>query len=416
MYCNDYVDFSPFGSEFINTEYMLSACFFKTNNIYYKDFSLYTNGLKSLISFISETDNPYCLTLFIDQNIYEDEEIMEIINSSKKINPILFKAKKDSLLDKNDKKFHSKFFGTFARFFPLFNFEDNKTKVVCVIDIDFDEREDLDAVNIQTLVKYVLNNKLDDGIYIKNGVFKDLKTGNMPYILAGAGFTVSGIKYDKGYLFDFFDKVERGEVKEKGKYEKRKEGYDFGTDEIFLNNYLMPIYWNNNELDENKRKIHYINNYNPHFILYNFQREITKYYSTFFSEQIDKYFLSKHNQGFRKFINDISDNRYKMNIKDSQKAYDYKMTHNFIKFSDTVLFHKPKESGYLQISEDAKDILKKITMILYNMRNIVEKDTLLEQILSFDSFLESDVYILKTTLVVREHQSFDICEAERTKC
>jgi len=428
MYNNEYVDFQPLREDCLDSEYILSACFFKTNNHYYRDFSAYVNGLKSLIKFIEDNNfieerengkKRFDLLIFIDQNIYEDTEIMKIINSSNRVKPVLFRAKKENLLDPESNKFHLGLFGTFMRFFPLFNFEDNKTKVVCVVDIDLEERTIEDEINIRTNIKYIMNNTLEKGFYTKFGTTKTFKTNlkHHPYVLAGSGFTTCDIKFDRNYLFDFFNKVEKNEVHEKGIYGKREKGYDFGTDEVFLNDYLLKEYYHtrNRESENLGRRMKLIHLYNPHYTLFNFSGELYGKYKKTLTYLIEKYFFKNPDNEFKKYLYEVKDDNLIMKVKDSDGAYSYKLIHNFINYSDSILHNLknfPYDGRNFTVSEYAKELMNKISMILREIREYVKYDSTMKRVLSYDCLLEDKISIVQVEIEYKDN-SFNIMDVKR---
>lgn len=97
---------------------------------HYKNFNIYKEGLKKLIKLIDNQNN-YILRIFIDSHIKEDSDIMKILNSSNKVEIIVFKCLK---YIKDD--YHIDLFATLIRLFPIFNFKNNDSNNVIIIDVD----------------------------------------------------------------------------------------------------------------------------------------------------------------------------------------------------------------------------------------------------------------------------------------
>lgn len=110
---------------------ILSACFFRMNK-HYKDFTIYKNGLKKLITLLN-SQQEYILRIFIDEHIRNDKEIFDLLQNSK-IEIVVFKCKK--YLNNN---YHIDVFGALVRLFPIFDFKNNDTNNVIVIDIDLNK-------------------------------------------------------------------------------------------------------------------------------------------------------------------------------------------------------------------------------------------------------------------------------------
>lgn len=98
---------------------ILSTSLFRMKN-HYKNFKIYILGLKRWIKFLNSYNNNYVMRIFIDKNIYEDQQIMKIINQCKKIEPVIFTCS-----EYMNEGFHVNVFGSLVRFFPIFNFKNN---------------------------------------------------------------------------------------------------------------------------------------------------------------------------------------------------------------------------------------------------------------------------------------------------
>ena len=222
---NDICEFKLIG----NSKYydkktnILSCCFFKMNK-HYKNFDIYINGLKKWIKFLESFEHNYIFRLFIDDNIYNDKQIMDIINSTNKIESILFSCKKYK-----KGNYHIDLFATLVRFFPFFNFKNNDSNNVIVVDLDFFETYNY----FFDVFKYLMKNNIDQ--FCGKMKMSEFIGKNKVYIYANL-MSYSN-KFDKNIIINFIKNAEN--VKEKSVYNKRKTTFDYGIDEIFINDYLL---------------------------------------------------------------------------------------------------------------------------------------------------------------------------------
>lgn len=229
--CNfKFIEKSKFHSDGIN---IISISFFKMKSGY-KNFNAYINGLKYWISFIESFDNNFIIRLFIDQSIFNDSNIMNIIKSSKKVEPILFLCA-DYVIE----KFHVGLFASFIRFFPIFNFKNNDAKCILVADIDLVlNKSHQDYVYFY---KYCIQNckKIKDFTF-KSFLPRYLMENKFPFIRAGL-FFVPEIKYDQKVLYEFLFNIKKYKVlnqKDNIKYYEnfnQNTDFEYGIDETFLN-------------------------------------------------------------------------------------------------------------------------------------------------------------------------------------
>jgi hypothetical protein len=202
---------------------VLSAVFFKSQN-YYKNYGIYVSGLRKLMYLIDTIKTNYKLILFIDINVRNDKGLMNMIKKSKNTIPILFKCSKYMI----DDKYHYDLFPTLVRFFPFFDFENNFTRNVIMVDIDL--KHD-DRNKLRSLIK------IDSKITICAGDLSKLVYNNeTPYLYAGM-VSVKDHKYKNNIIINFIKNAEK--IKTKGYYGKRLTTYGYGIDEIFLNDDLI---------------------------------------------------------------------------------------------------------------------------------------------------------------------------------
>lgn len=218
---------------------LVSAVFFKRDQ-YYKNFGIYVKGLARTIRFIdnyneeveqnnkqnnkSNMENFYFL-LFIDSNIRNDSKIMKIIERSENTVPILFKCPTYI-----EGEYHVDLFGTLVRFFPMFNFKNNPAKNVICIDIELNKE---DTRKIKALMTHQ-----PQGVSASGEIHKLIYNGEIPYIYAGT-LMFNREKLDLKIIIDYIESAHL--IKNTGKYGKRKTTFGYGIDEIFLNQYLLPI-------------------------------------------------------------------------------------------------------------------------------------------------------------------------------
>lgn len=238
---------------------VLSSTFFKSIN-YRKNFGIYVKGLQRTIDVINEynkevddlknksdttdtstinqshskhlqTMEPFYFMLFIDSNIRDDTGIMDIINSSEYVVPVLFKCSSYTTIDPQTKaEYHVDLFGTLVRFFPMFNFKNNPAKIVQCIDIDLN-REDTRKVR-------ALMSHTPEGVIASGEIHRLIYNGELPYIYAGT-LMFNSAKLDSNIIIKFIESAHS--IVGTGHYGKRKTTFGYGIDEMFLNSHLIPL-------------------------------------------------------------------------------------------------------------------------------------------------------------------------------
>ena len=222
---------------------IISCCFFKLREGSYKEFSKYTNGVRKMSLYVSKNLKDFRVRLFIERSIYEDEDIMKILNSLD-IDMVLY----DCPDFKRGLKNHKGLFGTLLRFFPLFDFPNNDSKYVIIADIDWNSLDVdealLDAhIHIYNIVK---NKKefLSSHVFTK-GVFYDKRINYKSFVdNFFYGYTIAGVvmglkKMDSLVLTKFIQNTENGDKKltfYKHNRSKEIESYTnfvYGIDEYF---------------------------------------------------------------------------------------------------------------------------------------------------------------------------------------
>lgn len=256
---NDICDFEIlFPLDLNKKKNIISSCFFKMNN-HYKKFDIYINGVKNIIKLL-ERQNKYVLRLFIDENIKNDKEIFSVLESSKKIEIVVFKC-----LNYMNDNYHYDVFGSLIRFFPLFDFENNDSGNVIVIDIDLHED---DRICLKSLINFETNYREIVGRASSTPYPKIMKK-ELPHMMAGL-MGYYNCKFDKDIIIGFIKNAHN--IKDTGKYERRLTTFGYGVDELFINKYLLFF---NDSIYIKNIKIGIIMDYNINLFLY-YYKDILK--------------------------------------------------------------------------------------------------------------------------------------------
>lgn len=223
LFKNDICNFQYVGHhdfDFTKKYDVISTCLFRMKN-HYKNFKMYTDGLKKWLKEIYKLDKHLIMLIFIDEHIYKDDEVMKIIHVNKRACPILY-----SCQDYIANNYHLDAFGTFTRFYPLFDFPDNFTNNIFIVDIDFNY---LNFLRFKAIFKF--NKPITASVKISDF----LKKGDDIHIFAGNMF-LGNKKYDHKILTEFIKTADK--LKNTGYYKKRLTTFGYGTDEIFINNFI----------------------------------------------------------------------------------------------------------------------------------------------------------------------------------
>ena len=294
---------------------LLSTCFFKMSN-HYKNFNVYINGLKRLIKLL-ESQNDYMLRIFIDEHIKSDLEIYNILKSSKKVQIVVFKC--TSFIINN---YHIDVFGALVRLFPVFNFINNDSKDVIVIDIDLNDE---DIIKLKKLITH----KTEEKEIIGMGTVDKLLINKIrPHFYCGLiGFYNN--KYDSEIITNFINNASN--IKDKGLYGKREKPYGYGTDELFLNEYF--IFSNNNSFIKNV-SIGILLNYDINWFLYQYKKDLIMESSANTNKNlkliVGKFY--KPNMSNEQMFNLIDKFIYQVNSNNPNKIYISKQFYELIKY------------------------------------------------------------------------------------
>jgi hypothetical protein len=231
---------------------IVSISFFKMYNGGYKDFNLYINGFKKLYKYVMEDELNYTIRLFIDNTIYNDKDLFSQLNNLERVNIIIYNCPK--YIEKSNSDYHIGLFGTFVRFFPIFDFPNNDAKIVQIMDMDDYKYFLTNKESIKQIGKNI------DSIYLlKNGsIHKNLYTNEIlinnvinPYVVATKYISFKSLDYN--VLIDFFKEIDMEKNKDKlytlYKHKNNKKMIEnngkfiYGIDEYFINinlcNYII---------------------------------------------------------------------------------------------------------------------------------------------------------------------------------
>ena len=150
---------------------------------------------------------------------------MDLINKCNNCVPILFKCVNFMV-----NKYHEDLFGTFVRFFPLFNFPNNPCNIVICIDIDLKSE---DYYRFKFYMKYKIKG-INGNAVIERYLYKNLK----PYLFANC-FSFNMKKIDQNIIIDYINDAKKEKIISKGRYLKRLTNFGYGVDEIFLNDIFI---------------------------------------------------------------------------------------------------------------------------------------------------------------------------------
>lgn len=238
---------------FDNKKDIISVSLFKLKGGGYKSFSKYINGLK-ILDVLAKKNNLE-IRLFIDNTIYEDKNIMDSINKLHTIIPILFECPNFKIGDN-----HVGLFGTIVRFFPLFDFENNDSRIVMILDADVEDLQELldKQIEMYNMIKNTIYKKI---YFIYNGNFYNMNAEHnfvefnnesilLPYCIASK--IIGCKKISPKILYKFIETLEKymddntrpteilSNYKELiGQQNKCENNICYGVDEYFINMGLL---------------------------------------------------------------------------------------------------------------------------------------------------------------------------------
>lgn len=270
-------NFTPYSSAELILPNIISLTLFKLPK-FYKDFQVYVDGMMSWVKFQKIYFPEFQMKLAIDDNIANDASLSAKLTEFGKVaNIVKFNCPRFY----GDDGYHKGLFGSMVRFLPMFDISNSPKGIVVIQDIEPGESH---VAEFSKLIHNVIKVALPVdffyyGLYeqfsAKSFPSSDVK---FPYIYAGkcASFTRLPIEY----FNNFMEQLESGKFdKAVSRYKNNKKRsdfgvYDYGIDEIYLNDYLLP------ELIKTDKIVAFSRNYNIAYILYEYRDEIAKYPKT----------------------------------------------------------------------------------------------------------------------------------------
>ena len=363
---------------------IVSACFFKMRKGSYKNFNKYLNGINILYDVINEQLPNFTLRLFIDMSIYNDENIMKMLNKLEKIEIVLYCCE---FYERND-VYHLGTFGTILRSFPLCDFPNNDSERVIIVDIDVIESNKYNV--LQSYIELIKNysDKELNSLYL-------FGSGN-PYMVLNDKKYIIDNKYIKPYIIidriigfkkipnkliiNFLYNLKKTKqifstyyISKIDKLKKCDEYICFGIDEYLINDIIIPY------LLRKKYSLLFLVICNIQSTIFYFNKEVyinlkNKYYSyiNFLIKNIDpKLFKSNNIKELIDFINNIfyKDNNVILQSELNEvhklilKNY-YDLFYDVYTKKDFSIFNK--DTLDIILSKDMIGYLKKVKYINYN--------------------------------------------------
>lgn len=358
---------------------LISCSLFKISEKHNSKYFDYIEGIQKLSYYASKNIKDFRIRLFIDRNIYENENIMKLLNDLD-IDLVLF----DCPNFKNKKTYHIGFFGTLVRFFPLFDFPNNDSKFVIIADTNWSVRFQYNFFHNIYLYNKIKNMKEFSSVnFFTKGILHEpqrisgyniyIDNFFYPYSLATA---LMGLKkLDNVVLINFLKNVEKSNKdltfyhNEKNYIENPKEkishlNFIYGVDEYFISDTLREyVIKNKREYFQNIRYIisdslYYSIKENPEF--------------------------KKENPEFKKLFNYVFKNL---------KNYKFTNTLNEFKKLDKILYNKDIVHSYgkkITLNKFQKDIffrLYQYYISIYNTDKVKIYDKKFLTIILNDIFL-----------------------------
>ena len=252
---NEICEFTPlFPINYSVKKNIVSCSFFKLKSTQYKDFNLYINGLEKLYDNVYNKykNESYSIRLFIDKTIYEDIELFNRIKRMDKIELVLYSC--PNYWIESDNKYHRGLFGTFVRFFPMFDFPNNDANIVILSDLDDYEyfKKNIHNINLITNMKnniyFLKSGNISKNILYMNNTLE--KNTVNPYTMASNYICFKQIEHK--IIYNFLNKINNSSdtIFSQYKYKLKSnpnlitdEKFLYGFDEYFLNvdltNYLI---------------------------------------------------------------------------------------------------------------------------------------------------------------------------------
>ena len=349
---------------------IISSCFFKMRKGY-KDMLIYIEGIKLLNNLIIKNLKDFTFRLFIDMSIYNDIEIMTMLNSLENIELVVYCCDR---FVKND-IYHLGTFGTLVRFFPLFNFDNNDAKIVIISDIDLKLNE-IHTIyyHYHSLQKHYSYNEINKVYIYGFGLFNSIYDNKyiVPYIQASS---IIGINKIPGHIIEnFLIEMDISHItytsftiSNEDKLTKCDDYLCFGIDEYFINNIMIHY------LLKNNFSLLFLINYNIIRPLYNYL--INKKYISYIKFLTKNIYINKDINKHIEFVNNIFYNDIKTQLDKKNIIIFlkniYKLLYNCYKLKDFTIFSK----DFIELSFLKSNIgyIRKIKFMNYN-NNLKSKD------------------------------------------
>lgn len=130
---NEFCSFEPLTKiDFNVKKKLLVTSLFRMKQGGYRDFTQYLNGIKKLDEIAKK--KRFNIRIFIDKTIRDDQKTMEYLISLETVSIILYQCPTFWMDDH-----HVSVFGTMVRFFPMFKFPNNDSKLSIMVDADTNE-------------------------------------------------------------------------------------------------------------------------------------------------------------------------------------------------------------------------------------------------------------------------------------
>lgn len=312
---NDYCVFTNIKGDITKLKNIIAVSLFKVKKDF-KNFNKYINGIllinkimKSMNKILNKEDK-FTLRLYIDDNIYNDKAIFNILNNIENISLIKFSC--CEFLSKKNEGHHIGLFGTLIRYYQFFDFEKNDARHILLFDADIDEKQIYVSIyNYLLSIKNKFYNEITmfyNGNYLRyfenenilpnkftisyvNPIVYNNKL--LPYLVSNSLIIYK--KINKEIFIDFMKRLR--EIIDKEPFEKKDiwstyinlcitdyfkycdQNICYGIDEYFLNQFLLKY------LVENNYNVAYYTQHNISNILYILRlakdKELNKYMSKF---------------------------------------------------------------------------------------------------------------------------------------
>ena len=278
---NSICNFIPlFDIDYTKKKNIISISLFKMSNSGYKNFDQYIDGLTILCEKVKSSYNNFTIRIFIDNSIFNDKNLLSKLKNLKL--EIVVYTCPDYIINN---EFHYGTFGTFVRFFPMFDFPNNDADLVMIQDADYDEfGEVILNENIDIINKLNLYIDYKNCYILKFGdLYNSFKSDSIVYKNIVNYYTVSssliGInKINYNVIVDFIKSVKnknyiisRYNLSENENKHRDMNKFIYGIDEYFLNNTLMQYIIDNklpfiniNKFDLYTKIYKYFKYYNIH--------------------------------------------------------------------------------------------------------------------------------------------------------